>query len=106
MTTHELARVGASIDDAWRALLAQLAEHDLAKPLTYRNLAGDPFTTPLGEIVTHVLLHGQYHRGKANAAEARFREYCVGQNRTCPCSPTDLPTSDGDTRIRRSGLSS
>ena len=40
----------------------------LAERLTYRNLAGHTFQDPLGEILLHVLMHGHYHRGKANAA--------------------------------------
>lgn len=37
-------------------------------PVSYRNVAGEPFATPLGDILLHVMLHAQYHRGKANAA--------------------------------------
>lgn len=41
-----------------------LSETDLTRPLTYKNTRGDEFTTPIGEILTHVGLHGIYHRGQ------------------------------------------
>ena len=38
----------------------------LAAPVPYTNSAGRPFETPAGEILMHVALHAQYHRGKVN----------------------------------------
>lgn len=67
-TVDELARVGADVDAQWRAFFARLDEQALSESVSYRNLAGDPFTTPLGQLLSHVFMHGHYHRGKANAA--------------------------------------
>jgi uncharacterized damage-inducible protein DinB len=36
----------------------------LAEPIAYRNAKGDPFTTPIIDILTQVLTHGPYHRGQ------------------------------------------
>lgn len=32
----------------------------------YNNQSGTPFTTAIREILTHIALHGQYHRGQIN----------------------------------------
>jgi uncharacterized damage-inducible protein DinB len=32
--------------------------------LTYKNLSGEEFTTSVADILTHVALHGTYHRGQ------------------------------------------
>jgi uncharacterized damage-inducible protein DinB len=36
----------------------------LATSITYRNSAGQQFTSSLEDILTHVALHGSYHRGQ------------------------------------------
>jgi uncharacterized damage-inducible protein DinB len=40
---------------------------DLDELCSYQNQAGAPFTTSYRDILTHVALHGQYHRGQINA---------------------------------------
>ncbi len=67
---------GAPIDDVARLrdetaagfgrFLDRLREDDLDTRATYTNSAGREFATPVGEILLHVALHGQYHRGKVN----------------------------------------
>jgi uncharacterized damage-inducible protein DinB len=61
----------ASIRERWEPLAAGLAsfvaeqtEESLAKPLSYRNLKGEPFTYPLGHLMLHVTNHSTYHRGQ------------------------------------------
>lgn len=49
---------------AYSEFLSGLADADLERELEYRNLKGDPFSTPIGEILTHVGAHGAYHRGQ------------------------------------------
>ncbi len=68
LTLGELASAGPQVDAAWRAFFADLREDRLAMRVSYQSLAGEPFTTPLSDILMHVMLHGQYHRGKANAS--------------------------------------
>ena len=36
----------------------------LQRGITYRNSAGDQFTSTLEAILTHVMMHGSYHRGQ------------------------------------------
>lgn len=47
-----------------RRLLAGRSEADLKRRIGYRNSKGEPFETPLEEILLHLLLHGTYHRGQ------------------------------------------
>jgi uncharacterized damage-inducible protein DinB len=54
------------VASAWSALLESLNDDALDRPITYTNSSGQTFTTPLGDILLHVALHGQYHRGKVN----------------------------------------
>ena len=37
---------------------------DFARMITYRNSAGDQFTSSLEDILTHVAMHGSYHRAQ------------------------------------------
>jgi uncharacterized damage-inducible protein DinB len=39
-------------------------EDSLAKPLTYKNLKGDSFSYPLGQLMLHLVNHSTYHRGQ------------------------------------------
>lgn len=68
LTLDELAEVSPGLDAAMRALLERLTLDDLSRVISYTNSAGVAHDTPVGEIVVHLLSHGQYHRGKANAA--------------------------------------
>jgi uncharacterized damage-inducible protein DinB len=67
-SVEELATIGVAVDAAWRRLFDSLTDDGLSRAVSYRSIAGDPFKTPLGEILLHTMLHGHYHRGKANAA--------------------------------------
>lgn len=59
--TAELARtVHAGLADWIARTDAAALERDVA----YTNSAGQPFTTRALDIVTHVMLHGSYHRGQ------------------------------------------
>jgi uncharacterized damage-inducible protein DinB len=52
----------------WSRFLAGLDDDGVARPVTYTNSRGETYTTPAGDILDHVLLHGAYHRGQAAAA--------------------------------------
>jgi uncharacterized damage-inducible protein DinB len=66
MARTELASVARRIRDAYGAYLAALRDEDVARSVSYTNTKGQPFETPIGDILFHVALHGQYHRGKIN----------------------------------------
>jgi uncharacterized damage-inducible protein DinB len=46
------------------AFVAEQTEESLVKPLAYRNLKGDPFSYPLGQLMLHTVNHSTYHRGQ------------------------------------------
>ena len=52
--------------EALGAYVAKLDESGLTGSATYANSRGQRFSTPVGEILLHQFLHGQYHRGKVN----------------------------------------
>lgn len=52
------------LDAALRAFVDALSEPDLDARVAYRNLAGDPFSEPLAQLLRHVVNHSTYHRGQ------------------------------------------
>ena len=53
---------------SYESYVNSLDESELVSLLTYRNFKGTEFRTPVGEILTHVLMHGAYHRGQVAKA--------------------------------------
>jgi uncharacterized damage-inducible protein DinB len=68
LTLDDCERVGKENVSAFNALISSLTPELLQKPITYRNSAGDQFTSTLEDILTHVSLHGAYHRGQIAAS--------------------------------------
>ena len=56
--------------DAWRDYLNRLAPGDLGKEVSYTNSKGELWSSPVGDILTHLLMHSAYHRGQI-ASERR-----------------------------------
>jgi uncharacterized damage-inducible protein DinB len=50
-----------------KAYLTDLVEPDLDKLIFYTNSKGTEFNHSVRDILTHVALHGQYHRGQINS---------------------------------------
>jgi uncharacterized damage-inducible protein DinB len=48
----------------WREYLGESTEEDLAENITYKNSKGEPWTSTVADILTHVLMHSAYHRGQ------------------------------------------
>lgn len=66
--------------DAW-AFLDGRSDADLARPVVYTNLRGQPDEAPLGVLVSHLVNHGSYHRGQLVTLMRQL-------------GLTDLPTTD------------
>jgi uncharacterized damage-inducible protein DinB len=53
---------------AWRAYLARIGNHfapgSLDDQVEYRNSKGEPWSSRVEDILTHVLFHSAYHRGQ------------------------------------------
>lgn len=49
---------------ALRAFLSMNREADLSVDVAYKNIHGEAFTQPLGDLMLHLAFHTQYHRGQ------------------------------------------
>ena len=68
LTLDEAERLGAENIAAFNKVISELTEEGRETPITYRNSAGEQFTSTLEDILTHVSLHGAYHRGQIAAS--------------------------------------
>ena len=66
LTLEQCAAALEEQQDAWTALLRDTS--DLDRIVSYRSMAGEPFETPLRDILQHLSFHSHYHRGQVNAA--------------------------------------
>jgi uncharacterized damage-inducible protein DinB len=66
LTLPELEELARRTSAGYVRYLATLTDSDIARGVAYTNSAGLHFVTPIGDILLHVALHGQYHRGKVN----------------------------------------
>ena len=62
----EYAAWGARIADGYRDYLARIDESELTRVVKYKTSSGMALETAVVDILTHVALHAQYHRGKIN----------------------------------------
>nr|WP_106780080.1 DinB family protein [Lysinibacillus timonensis] len=47
--------------------LLNLKNDDLDKMVSYKTSTGEPFQNTVREILTHIAMHGHYHRGQINS---------------------------------------
>jgi uncharacterized damage-inducible protein DinB len=52
------------VGELWRKYLEASAPDDLTKTVSYKNSKGEPWTSTVEDVVTHVLFHSTYHRGQ------------------------------------------
>jgi uncharacterized damage-inducible protein DinB len=52
------------VGELWREYLEALAPDDLSRSVSYKNSKGEPWTSTVEDVITHVLLHSAYHRGQ------------------------------------------
>jgi uncharacterized damage-inducible protein DinB len=62
-----LAHSVAEVDDWYASYVAGLAPDDFEEPVDFVFTSGKPARMRRGEILLHVCLHGEYHRGNAGA---------------------------------------
>jgi uncharacterized damage-inducible protein DinB len=68
LTLDEVERLLKENFEGYKRFLGPLSSEGLQQPITYRNSAGDQFTSTVEDILTHVVTHGSYHRGQVAAA--------------------------------------
>ena len=64
MTPSEAAALAGAHADLYQRLVASASTDQLARRIPYRNSAGREFVSRVSDIVTHVAMHGSYHRGQ------------------------------------------
>ena len=64
LTLDECERVAGENAGQLKKIVEAIAGDALQRGITYRNSAGDQFTSTLEDILTHVMMHGSYHRGQ------------------------------------------
>ncbi len=68
LTLDECERLAGENAAVFNRVISELTEEGRETPIIYRNSAGDQFTSTLEDILTHVSLHGAYHRGQIAAS--------------------------------------
>lgn len=53
-------------EESFKNILTKITNADLDNLVSYSNSKGKEFITSTRDILTHVALHGQYHRGQIN----------------------------------------
>ena len=67
LALDECEAQAAGLPRRWKDLLEALPLEALARHVSYVNSKGEPWTSSLQDIVTHVVLHSAYHRGQIAA---------------------------------------
>jgi len=57
LEAHDLQRL-------WSEYLNLITAGDLAQTVSYKNSKGERWTSPIVDVLTHVVLHSSYHRGQ------------------------------------------
>lgn len=66
VAASEIGAVMREVHRRWEAFLAVHSGVDPDMPIRYANTAGVRFENSIRDILSHVALHGHYHRGKVN----------------------------------------
>jgi uncharacterized damage-inducible protein DinB len=65
LTIDQCAAEISTLEKEWQKFLRAA---DLNADSSYQNTKGESFTSRIGDILTHVIMHGAYHRGQIAAA--------------------------------------
>ena len=68
LTLDELESQLARLRSDWHRYLGGLAPDGLERSITYVNSKGESWTSRVEDVLTHVLMHGAYHRGQIASA--------------------------------------
>jgi uncharacterized damage-inducible protein DinB len=66
LSREEGVKLLGDLHAGYATYLATLQPRDIESQLHYVNTAGKELSTSVGDILLHVAMHGQYHRGKIN----------------------------------------
>jgi len=62
----ELASRWNAVFHAWQELAAEFSDSSVTERISYRDMKGNPWITPVWQIVLHVVNHGTHHRGQVS----------------------------------------
>jgi uncharacterized damage-inducible protein DinB len=68
LTVEECRTHLTAAHEEWARFLFPLNDADTARECRYTNTRGESFSSPLGDILSHLPMHGHHHRGQAAAA--------------------------------------
>jgi uncharacterized damage-inducible protein DinB len=74
LTLDEIGKSIGELAARWELLVSGLDAVEVARPVSYVNSKGEPWTSKVGDVLTHVVFHGGYHRGQiaSDLREAGF----------------------------------
>jgi uncharacterized damage-inducible protein DinB len=64
-TLSAVERTWPQVGEKWMEWAGRLTEEVAQSELTYRDMRGNEWTTPIWRIVLHVVNHSTHHRGQA-----------------------------------------
>ncbi|NIR50206.1 damage-inducible protein DinB [candidate division KSB1 bacterium] len=64
LSLHECGEFVPGNHELYRSFFRVNSEKELHKPVRYRNSKGTVFYTPLRDMLMHLTLHGEHHRGQ------------------------------------------
>jgi uncharacterized damage-inducible protein DinB len=68
LTLEQCDQIASANHESFRQLVGEITPATLSREIAYRNSAGSSFVSTLEDILTHVALHGSYHRGQIAAS--------------------------------------
>jgi uncharacterized damage-inducible protein DinB len=71
LSLDDCAALATENERGYAAILDEATEESLGRGVTYTNSAGRTFTSRMVDILTHVALHGSYHRGMTSILARR-----------------------------------
>jgi uncharacterized damage-inducible protein DinB len=61
---YDLKDAWLPVHDEMISVVSGLSDEQLGRVFAYKNLAGQPFETPLWQMILHIVNHGTHHRGQ------------------------------------------
>jgi uncharacterized damage-inducible protein DinB len=55
-----------ALQQRWKDWAAPLSDQDVVKKISYKDLKGNPYESPLWQILLHVVNHATHHRGQVS----------------------------------------